>query len=132
MDEYKLENFLSLDAVQFGNLVNILLTKMGLIASTTKRSGDGGIDIIATTEQPIFGGKYVIQRKRYTPGNNVGEPAVRDLFGVMMHENANKGILITTADFSRQAKSFSEPPTRQAAGHLWHSMKTLCRSWHSQ
>lgn len=107
MDNYSLESLLTLDAVQFENLVNMLLTKMGLIASTTKRSGDGGVDIIATNEQPILGGKYVIQCKRYAPGNKVGEPAVRELFGVMMHENANKGILITTSDFSRQAKSFS-------------------------
>ena len=60
------------------------------------------------SEDPIAGGLYVIQCKKYKPGNNVGEPIVRELYGVMMHENANKGILITTSDFTNQAISFSK------------------------
>ena len=67
--------------------------------------------MIATNEQPITGGKYIVQCKRYAPGNKVGEPAIRDLLGAVMHENANKGILITTSDFSRQAWSFSRNKT---------------------
>lgn len=37
----------------------------------------------------------------------VGEPPIRDLYGVVMSENANKGILITTSNFTSSAISFA-------------------------
>lgn len=108
MNNFTLDALQSIGPIEFENLVTTLLIKMGFDAATTKASGDGGIDIIATNEQPIVGGKYVVQCKRYATGNNIGEPIVRELFGVMMHENANKGILIATSEFTRQAVSFAQ------------------------
>ena len=108
MNAFDLENIQSLAPIEFENLVKSLFIKMGFNATTTKTTGDGGIDIIAINEQPIVGGKYVIQCKRYTTGNNIGEPAIRELFGIMHAENANKGILITTSDFSKQAITFAQ------------------------
>src|SRR4030042_7170880 len=108
MNAFNLESIQSLDPIEFENLVKALLIKMGFNATTTKASGDGGIDIIAINEQPIIGGKYVIQCKRYTTGNNIGEPVIRELYGVMHAENANKGILISTSDFSKQAITFAQ------------------------
>ena len=108
MNSFNVENLQSLTPIEFENLVNTLLQQMGFNATTTKVSGDGGIDIIALNEQPIVSGKYVIQCKRYAIGNNIGEPVIRELYGVMMHENANKGILITTSDFSKKAVSFAQ------------------------
>jgi hypothetical protein len=108
MNAISIESVQALPPMQFETFVKTLLIKMGFSAATTKASGDGGIDIVAINEQPIFGGKYVIQCKRYALGNNVGEPAIRDLYGVMHAENANKGILITTSDFSKQAVVFAQ------------------------
>jgi hypothetical protein len=108
MGHINIDNLLTLAPREFEELIRTLLTKMQFNASVTKISGDGGIDIIALSEQPIVGGRYVIQCKKYSPGNNVGEPLVRELYGAMMHENANKGILITTSDFTKQAISFSQ------------------------
>lgn len=102
------ENLYSLDPIEFENMVKALLIKMGFNATTTKASGDGGIDIVAINEQPIVSGKYVIQCKRYKTGNNIGEPTIRELYGIMHAENANKGILITTSDFSKQAVAFAK------------------------
>lgn len=108
MDSINLESLYSLDPIEFENIVKALLMKMGFNATTTKASGDGGVDIVAINEQPIIGGKYVIQCKRYGMGNNIGEPTIRELFGVMHAENANKGILITTSDFTKQAVAFAK------------------------
>jgi hypothetical protein len=108
MNAFNLESIQSLDPIEFENLVKALLIKMGFNATTTKASGDGGIDIIAINEQPIIGGKYLIQCKKYAIGNNVGEPVIRELYGVMHAENANKGILISTSDFSKQAITFAQ------------------------
>lgn len=108
MNATSIESLQALSPTEFEDFVKMLLTNMGFSATTTSATGDGGIDIIAVNEQPIFGGKYVIQCKRYAVGNNVGEPTIRDLFGVMHAENANKGILITTSDFSKQAVAFAQ------------------------
>jgi restriction system protein len=72
----------------------------------TQSSRDGGIDAVAFDPDPIKGGKIVIQSKRYT--NVVGVSAVRDLYGTMINEGANKGILVTTSHFGSDAYKFSK------------------------
>ena len=99
------ENVNTLSGVEFEKLCHILLEKMNFDVTDTKTSGDGGIDLIAHNHQPLLSGKYIIQCKRYVGG--VGEPVIRDLFGVVMSERANKGILITTGYFTKQAVSFA-------------------------
>jgi restriction system protein len=54
---------------------------MGLELRLTQASRDGGVDCVAHDPRPIFGGKVVIQAKRYK--NTVGVSAVRDLFATM-------------------------------------------------
>ncbi len=72
----------------------------------TQASRDGGVDAIAFDPDPIRGGKIVIQAKRYT--NTVGVSAVRDLFGTLMNEGANKGILVTTSDYGSDSYEFAK------------------------
>jgi restriction endonuclease Mrr len=67
----------------------------GRLLTKRCRSHDGGVDCVAYDPRPIFGGKVVIQAKRYK--NTVGVSAVRDLFGTMQNEGAAKGILVTTS-----------------------------------
>ena len=70
----------------------------------TQASRDGGVDAIAFDPDPIRGGKFVIQAKRYT--KVVPVSAVRDLYGTMIAEGAVKGILVTTAHYGRDTRSF--------------------------
>jgi HJR/Mrr/RecB family endonuclease len=86
--------------------VQRLLQSMGLKSFTTKATGDGGIDIVAYSESPIFSGKYIVQCKDW--GGSVGEPTIRDLYGVVMAESANKGILITTGTITKSAYKFAD------------------------
>lgn len=72
----------------------------------TQSSRDGGVDAVAFDPDPIRGGKIVIQAKRYT--NVVGVSAVRDLYGAVMNERANKGILVTTSSFGPDAYNFAK------------------------
>ncbi len=67
---------------------------------------EGGIDLIAYNYQPLLSGKYIIQCKRYL--GSVGEPIIRDLYGVVMSERANKGILMTTGTFTKSAVNFAD------------------------
>lgn len=96
----------SLSGVEFEMVCKRLLEKMGFSVETTKTSGDGGIDLIAINSQPVISGKYIVQCKRYT--GSVGEPVIRDLYGVVTSERANKGVLMTSGYFTKSAVAFAE------------------------
>jgi len=100
------DSFENMSGIEFENLVLQLVRKMGFEAQTTKTSGDGGVDIIAHNNQPFLEGQYIIQCKRWN--SSIGEPALRDLYGVVMSERANKGILVTTSYFTPSAISFAK------------------------
>jgi len=95
-----------LDGYEFEKLICSLLSKMGFFVEQTALSGDGGVDIIADYNQPILKGRYLIQCKRWS--NTIGEPIVRDLFGTVLAQKANKGIIITNSFFSEKAREFAE------------------------
>jgi restriction system protein len=99
-------NLMDLNPFEFENLVANLFSKMGLETKQTRTSKDGGVDAIAYDNRPILGGKVVIQAKRYK--NIVGVSFVRDLYGTMMNEGANKGILVTTSHYGRDAYEFAK------------------------
>ena len=96
----------NLSGIEFENICQMLVEKMGFTTEITKASGDGGIDLIAYNHQPLLSGKYIIQCKRYA--GSVGEPIIRDLYGVVMSERANKGILMTTGHFTKSAIGFAQ------------------------
>jgi len=101
-------NLERMSGVEFERLVTVLLARMEFRPEMTKATGDGGIDIVAVLDKPILGGKYIFQCKRYGPENLVGAPTVRDFYGAVTAEKAVKGILITTSDFTPQAREFAE------------------------
>ena len=76
----------------------------GVQISVTRPRGDGGVDVIALDPDPIRGGKFLIQAKRYKHG--VPLEAVRDLYGTMMSEGASRGILVTTSHFTKAGRNF--------------------------
>ena len=61
-------------------------------------NGDHGVDVLVQTDE---GEKWVVQCKRYS--GSVGEPVVRDLYGTLLHEEAQRAYLITTGGLTRQA-----------------------------
>lgn len=99
-------NLMELTPGEFESLITNLFEKMGLETRQTQASRDGGVDCVAFDPRPIFGGKVVIQAKRYK--NTVGVSAVRDLFGTMQNEGASKGILVTTSGYGASSFEFAE------------------------
>jgi tetratricopeptide (TPR) repeat protein len=100
----------ALSGIEFEGLITQLLERMGFRAEMTKASGDGGVDIVATLDQPVSGGRYLIQCKRYAPDSLVGAATVREFYGALTaDQRAVKGILITTSRFTAQAKEFASP-----------------------
>lgn len=83
-----------------------MFTKDGVDIKVTRASRDRGVDAIMFDPDPIRGGKYVLQAKRYT--RTVDVAAVRDLYGTVMNEGANRGILVTTASYGPDAYEFAK------------------------
>jgi restriction system protein len=78
--------------------------RKGIEVRVTRASRDRGVDAILFDPDPLRGGKYVLQAKRYT--RTVDVSAVRDLYGTLMNEGANRGILITTSSYGQDAYEF--------------------------
>ncbi len=101
-------NLASMDWQDFENLIAELFQKEfseeGTEIKLTQSSRDKGVDAIVFNPDPVRGGKYVIQAKRYT--NTVDVSAVRDLVAVVAHEGASRGILVTTSTFGADAYAF--------------------------
>ncbi|WP_410568738.1 restriction endonuclease [Amycolatopsis sp. cmx-4-61] len=98
-------NLMELTPSEFEALIQNLFSRMGLDTKQTRPSRDGGVDCVAFDPRPIFGGKVVIQAKRYR--NTVDVSAVRDLFGTMQNEGASKGILVTTSGYGPASYDFA-------------------------
>ncbi|MGA2630980.1 MAG: restriction endonuclease [Terriglobia bacterium] len=97
----------TLSGIEFEGLITRLLERMGFRAEMTKASGDGGVDVVATLDHPLTGGRYLIQCKRYAPDSPVGAATVREFYGALTADRrAVKGILITTSGFTVQAQEF--------------------------
>ena len=117
-------NVASMDWQDFEHLIRELFEKeladFGAEVKVTQASRDGGVDAVVFNPDPIHGGKTIIQAKRYT--NVVGVSAVRDLYGTVMHEGANKGILVTTATYGPDAYEFAKdkPITLINGSNLLH------------
>jgi Holliday junction resolvasome RuvABC ATP-dependent DNA helicase subunit len=98
----------TLSGVDFERLVTTLLARMGFQTEMTRATGDGGIDIVALLDRPIFGGRYLFQCKRFAQDNLVGASTVRDFYGAVSADRAVKGVLVTTSGFTVQAREFGE------------------------
>jgi len=99
----------TLSGVDFAKVIALLLGAMGFQTEMTEVTGDGGIDIVATLNRPVIGGRYLFQCKRFAAGKFVGAATVRDFYGALTADrHAVKGILITTSGFTAQALAFAQ------------------------
>ncbi|WBA18054.1 restriction endonuclease [Salinivibrio kushneri] len=96
------------DPAFFEQLLIELLLAMGYggsgagMAHTLGKTGDNGVDGVIN-QDPLGVDQVYIQAKRYAEGNNIGAGEVRDFFGALNLKKAQKGIFITTSDFTSSA-----------------------------
>lgn len=95
---------------QFENIVIDLLVAMGYggsrkeAAKAIGRSGDEGIDGIINQDRLGLDVIY-IQGKKWE--GTVGRPEIQKFAGALQGQHANKGIFITTSNFSKEAMNFA-------------------------
>ena len=95
----------------FEQIVVDLLVAMGYggnkqdaARAVTKQSGDEGIDGVIKEDRLGLDVIYV-QAKRW--GGTVGRPEIQKFAGALQGKRANKGVFITTSNFSREAIGFA-------------------------
>jgi restriction system protein len=88
---------------EFEKLVAEWYQALGHRARRVGGQGDHGIDVVVDTTD---GQKWIVQCKRWK--GDVGEPVVRDFYGALHHEGADRGAIITTGRFTPQAKSWAK------------------------
>lgn len=70
----------------------------------TKKSKDGGIDGVGFISINLVRLKVVFQAKRYANNNKIGTATIDALAGSKQGERGEKAILITTSDFTKDAR----------------------------
>jgi restriction system protein len=92
-----------LSPAAFERLSQRLLRESGFVeVKVTGRSGDGGIDGVGIVRLGgLLGFPILFQCKRYS--GSVGSGVIRDFRGAMIGR-ADRGLVITTGTFSRDAK----------------------------
>ncbi|MBQ4579041.1 MAG: restriction endonuclease [Clostridia bacterium] len=97
----------------FEHLVVDLLLKIGYGGAfedagiVTRTSGDEGIDGIIREDKLGFNSIY-IQAKRWQPEQTIGRPEIQKFAGALLGQGASKGLFITTAHFSSEAKKYAD------------------------
>jgi restriction system protein len=97
-----LQSIRNLSWREFEQLVGEAYRRQGYDVEETGGGGpDGGIDLVLRGN----GETVLVQCKQWRV-LQVGVDKVRELFGVMTSEGANRGILVTSGNFTNDAKSF--------------------------
>jgi len=73
----------------------------GYAVENRRFSGDHGVDLLVRRGRE----RAVVQCKRYS--GTVGEPVLRDLYGAMAHEGANRGYVVTSGRFTEPARRWA-------------------------
>jgi hypothetical protein len=107
---------------EFEELVAHLLERQGYSVSLTQETRDGGKDILIATPTDLGDLLYVVECKRYAPDNPIGVSLVRELYGVVEHERATAGILVTSSYFSNDALKFRDPIKHRMTLHDYNKV----------
>lgn len=93
---------LALEPPEFEVWSGMLFRLLGYQVKNTQDTADHGIDLVVAGPEARYG---LVQCKRYR--GTVGEPTIRDLYGVLIHENGDRAWLVTTGAISRQAREWA-------------------------
>lgn len=100
--EELIASIMTMDPRAFERLAVRLLREAGFVnVNTTPASNDEGIDAVGVYRLSLLSFPVYVQCKRYR--NSVGPDKVRDFRGAM-EGRGDKGLLVTTANFTKAAK----------------------------
>lgn len=78
-------------------------SRLGYQTIVTKRSGDGGVDVIATKDNETV----YIQCKHYGENTHLGAPELQAFWGCCSGNGINKGVMVCTSSLTKDAQAFA-------------------------
>jgi hypothetical protein len=73
------------------------------------RSGDEGVDLLASKGADLDESRWIIQCKCYAPKNKVGPSVIRELVGTLKAQSAGtRGMVVTTSTFTSGARELAQ------------------------
>lgn len=98
----------NIPSYKFEHLVAELLEKEGFSVKITKKTHDGGKDILIAHNNILGNFLFYVECKQYSLANHIGVKLVRELYGTIAADRATAGLLVTTSYFSKAARDFVE------------------------
>jgi restriction system protein len=99
-----------LEPYQFEQLIESLYHEMGYITKITKRTRDGGKDVIA--EKVTLGERATLLISCKKQKTKVSVKELRELLGILSNERATKGVLVCTSEFTKPALDLAKENKR--------------------
>jgi len=101
-----LDALLAVSPTEFEHIVANLLSAVGFtILSAGGGAGDLGADIVCQNHE---GRRFVVQCKRYAPGNKVASPAMQLFIGMIYLHHGAAGIYVTTSSYTKAATELAQ------------------------
>lgn len=79
-------------------------SRLGYQTHVTKRSGDGGVDVIAKKDNETI----YIQCKHYGQNTHLGAPELQAFWGCCSGNGISKGVMVCTSSLTKDAKAFAK------------------------
>jgi len=94
--------WLSLSPTELETATGFLFEQLGYKTKVSGGSGDGGVDVELLRD----GRRIIVQCKQYSTA--IGPNYVRDLYGTLLHEAADKALLVSPSGFTDGAREFAK------------------------
>lgn len=95
-------DLLRLSPAEFEQFTAEQFGRLGYSVKLRGKSGDLGVDLELTRKKE----RAIVQCKRYQKA--IGPEIVRELYGTLLHEKADRAYLVTTATISNSARQWAE------------------------
>lgn len=114
--EYHREKIKRMAPRDFEFFVAEIFERLGFSVKITQATRDGGKDIIATKAEPI---PYtlIVECKHWCENHKVDVSVVRSVYGVQTAMQANQSVIVTSSQFTRDAREFAQE--RENLMALW-------------
>lgn len=98
-------DYMKLDPFQFEQFCANVLNANGYHVFATKKTGDGGKDLVGINDKSerIFG-----EVKQYNASKKISRPLLQKLRGAMADSGVQNGVFITTSDFTSEALAYAK------------------------
>ena len=97
-----IQDLKKLDPGYFEELVAVTYRALGFWVKRVGKSGDHGVDLEMRSAN---GKRWIVQCKRYR--DSVGESTIRELYGTLIHEQAHRAVLVTSAEITPPAEKWA-------------------------